>query len=481
MIESLFMSHITLKDLCLSFPHKVCFESFSAHVPAGSRIGIIGVNGSGKSTLLKMLKGEACLTDGAVYMHDAVQIGYVSQLIECFDSLSGGQRFNAALTAALANDPDVLLLDEPTNHLDRHNRKSLMRLLRGYQGTLIVVTHDVELLRTCIDTLWHIDQGKIHVFTGCYDDYMRERDIKRNSIEQELNQLNLQKKDVHQSLMKEQRRAKSSGAQGEKNIKQRKWPTVVSGAKARRAEETSGRKKCAMRGERDDLLEKLSDVRLPEVIKPTFSLNTDDIGERTLVAITDGSVGYSAEQPIVSGIHLSILSGERIAIAGDNGSGKSTLIKGILGDPAVTRSGAWVVPKMNDIGYLDQSYATLDPTRTVFETIQTLVPTWTHAEIRKHLNDFLFRKNEEVNTKVANLSGGERARLSLAQIAAKTPKLLILDEVTNNLDLEARAHVIDVLVAYPGAMIVISHDLDFLKAINMQSFYRVAHGAVNRM
>lgn len=475
------MTHIAVIDLCLSFPHKVCFESFSAQVPLGSRVGIIGINGCGKSTLLKMIHGEVPPTDGVIKMHGGTRIGYVRQLLEGFDSLSGGQRFNAVLTEALAQNPDVLLLDEPTNHLDRHNRKSLLRLLLGYQGTLIVVTHDVELLRTCIDTLWHIDQGKIHVFTGCYDDYMCERGIKRNAIEQELGHLNLQRKNVHQSLMKEQKRAKSSGAQGEKNIKQRKWPTVVSGAKARRAEDTSGRKKNAIRGERMDLLDKLADLRLPEIIKPTFSLNADDIWVRNLVAISDGRIGYFVDQPIVSDIHLSILSGDRVAITGDNGSGKSTFIKGILGDSTVIKSGTWLTPKLGDIGYLDQSYDTLDLTQTVFETIQNLVPAWAYTEIRKHLNDFLFRKNEEVNSLVANLSGGERARLSLAQIGAKTPKLLILDEITNNLDLEARAHVIDVLVAYPGAMIVISHDEDFLKAIGVQCFYQVINETLIRM
>lgn len=473
------MTHIIIKDLCLSFSHKVCFESFSAQISLGSRIGIIGANGSGKSTLLKIIRGEVRPTDGVIKVPDALQTSYVPQLIEGFDSLSGGQKFNAALTEALANDPDVLLLDEPTNHLDSNNRKSLMRLLRTYRGTLIVVSHDVELLRTVVDTLWHIDQAKIHVFTGSYDDYMFERGTKRNAVEQELGHLNKQKKDVHQSLMKEQVRAKGSAAQGEKSIKQRKWPTVVSGAKARRAEETSGAKKSTIRGERMDLLDKLASLRLSEIIKPTFSLSAADIGVRTLVTITEGSVGYSG-QPIISDMHLSILSGERVAIVGDNGSGKSTLVKAILNDPQVIKSGSWVVPKLGDIGYLDQSYGTLDPKQTVFETIHTLVPTWMHAEIRKHLNDFLFRKNEDVNSIVANLSGGERARLSLAQIGAKTPKLLILDEVTNNLDLEARAHVIDILSAYPGAMIVISHDEDFLEKIGIYNFYILRQGSFER-
>ena len=144
-----------------------------------------------------------------------------------------------------------------------------------------------------------------------------------------------------------------------------------------------------------------------------------------------------------------------MAIRGDNGSGKTTLIKAILNDPSVLKSGDWHVPNREDIGYLDQHYGTLDPHKTVTETIHGLVPTWAHGEIRKHLNDFLFRKNEEVNAFVKTLSGGEKVRLSLAQIAAKTPRLLVLDEITNNLDLETRDHVIQVLKEYPGAMLVI--------------------------
>ena len=139
-----------------------------------------------------------------------------------------------------------------------------------------------------------------------------------------------------------------------------------------------------------------------------------------VVQISNGSVGYCEGQPLLSGIALSLACGERIAITGDNGSGKSTLIKAILGDESVYKTGDWHVIKREDIGYLDQHYGTLNPDKTVLETIADLVPNWPHAEVRRHLNDFLFRKNEEVNSPVSTLSGGEKARLSLAQIAANT-------------------------------------------------------------
>ncbi len=140
-----------------------------------------------------------------------------------------------------------------------------------------------------------------------------------------------------------------------------------------------------------------------------------------------------------------------------------------MDDPKIWRQGQWFIPKPEDIGYLDQHYGTLAG-ETVLDCISNHVPAWSHAEIRKHLNDFLLRKNEEVNAKISTLSGGEKARLSLALIAAKTPRLLILDEVTNNLDLETRNHVLQVLQSYPGAMIVISHDQDFLKRLSCATY-----------
>ena len=464
------MAHkpIQFKDICLSFPQKVCFENFSTHVHDGNRIAIIGRNGSGKSTLLKVLRGETILHEGQLVIPNDIVFGYVPQIVDILEPLSGSERLNKALTQALALKPDVLLLDEPTNHLDQRNRRALMRMLHSFPGTLVVVTHDVELLRNNIDILWHIDNEKVHVFQGNYDDYIREAHIKRASIEDEISSLKFQKKEAHKVLMKEQDRAKKSDLKGQKFIENRRWPTVGSAENARRAIETTGRQKSAIRDKREGLADTLSELKLPESLNPKFSLSAADLGCCASVSVTDGNIGFVENgQPLLHNLNFSISAGERIAITGDNGSGKSTLIKAILNDPNIFKSGTWYVPKTEDIGYLDQHYKTLSPDQTVYETIEELAPHWTHAEIRCHLNDFLFRKNEEISAKVSVLSGGEKAKLCLAQIAAKTPKLLILDEMTNNLDLETRKHVIQVLQQYPGTLIVISHDTDFLKAINV--------------
>lgn len=570
-LETIMLKTIFLKDISLSFSNKSCFEDFSSQVYPGSRIAIIGRNGSGKSSLLNILRGKLSPSGGDITIPDDVSIGYVEQTIHDFNDLSGGQRFNKRLSEALAQFPDLLLLDEPTNHLDKDNRKSLMQMLRRYQGTLIVVSHDTELLRNCIDTLWHIEpayatnlpscqsfgsargfgghgNNRIHEFTGSYDDYMREIKQKRASIEKELASLKRDKKDTHNALMKEQKRAAKSTAKGQKSIDQRKWPTVVSKAKALRAQATSGKKKSAIDKKKQKLTDQLSDLRLPEIILPKFSLMPESISSGNLLSISNASIGYATDTPIqfqdmdsetrikepqctivhedsespqdskthslkgggckiiLKNISLAVGGKERIAICGKNASGKSTLLKAILGKDEIFKTGDWYfrwkytaqksrvarseasdvyydTRATNDaanldlsavyIGYLDQHYSNLKPELSVIQHIQELRPDWTEIETRRHLGDFLFRKNEEVMQLCANLSGGEKARLSLGMIAAKTPRLLILDEITNNLDLETKEHVIQVLKAYPGAMIIVSHEEDFLEAIDIDRIYKI--------
>lgn len=450
---------IFLNNLSLEFPHKTCFTDFNCIINHGDRIAIIGRNGGGKTSLLQMIKN----------ITTNLNIGYVPQIIDHSDNLSGGQRFNKALTDALILDPDILMLDEPTNHLDLDNRKSLMRMVNNYSGTLITVSHDVELLRNSINTFWHIDNGKITIFTGSYDDYRREIYYKREALSKELSQLERQKKDMHQNLMQEQHRAAKSKNKGQKSIDNKKWPTITSKAKALNAQETAGRKKSAIENKKQDLLEKLENTRLPEIILPKFSLKADGTNNACILSIINGEIGY--EKPILANININLYSGERLAITGKNGSGKTTILKAILNDSKIARDGSWYVTK--DIGYLDQHYDNLDLDKTVFENVANSKPHWQPQEIRRHLNDFLFRKNEEVNALVKNLSGGEKVRLSLALIAAITPKLLILDEITNNLDLETRQHVIEVLKEYPGAILVISHDKDFLQEIGIKDFYEI--------
>jgi ATPase subunit of ABC transporter with duplicated ATPase domains len=170
------MNHkpIQIKDLSLIYPHKTCFEAFSGDIRFGDRIALIGCNGVGKSTLLKILCGLYPASEGDINASNEVHFGYLPQVIEEFASLSGGQRINQVLTKILAEGSNVLLLDEPTNHLDKRTRHSLMRMLSHYEGTLVIASHDVELINTVTNTLWHIESGTITVFNGSYSEYQKK-------------------------------------------------------------------------------------------------------------------------------------------------------------------------------------------------------------------------------------------------------------------------------------------------------------------
>ena len=469
---------IILSNIRLSFGNSTCFEDFSTYVYAGNRIAIIGRNGSGKSSFLKLLCGKLQPSHGEIRMPEQIRVAYVEQTITEFQNHSGGQRFNKRLSQALADSPDLLLLDEPTNHLDTHNRTNLMGMLRRYEGTLIFASHDTALIKNCCTTLWHIDDATMHIFSGSYEAYMQQRKQQAITIKAQLHQLKRQTKDTHNALMKEQKRAAKSKRKGQKSIDQRKWPTVVSKAKALSAEQTSGKKRAALDAKKSTILEKRARIRLPETITPTFSLPTNHVTNHQIVSIRNASVGYICAAPIIKKIYMSVTGAERIALCGNNGSGKSTLLKAILQNEHVVTTGSWKLPSLEAIGYLDQHYDHLNPEKTVIDHVRATCPDWDRQQLRHHLQDFLFRKNEIVTRPIKQLSGGEKARLSLCLIAAQRPKLLILDELTNNIDLETKTHITEVLRAYPGAMIVVSHDEDFLHAIDIDHSYTIEDGHI---
>jgi len=465
---------IRFQDLSLYFPHKTCFADFSGQILYGSRIAIIGSNGQGKSTLLKILQGTYTRYEGNLTLPDDLCLGYLPQKIDSFESLSGGERLNKALTEALSTYPNLLLLDEPTNHLDKSNRRALINYLRHYPGTLIIVTHDVELLKNSVDTLWHIENGKITIFNGNYYDYQGLQIEKRAAIEHELALIKQQKKEVHHALMREQERSKAMSVRGEKSIENRKWPTIRSHTKLGNAIKTGDKRLNQIKETQNHLVDKLSMYNLPEIISHKFKLNAN-AHQSAVITIKDATIAYEKGPTVLTQVNFHMRSRERVTLLGDNGSGKSTFIKAILDNPEIKKLGEWTLPARQTVGYLDQHYQTLDVNKTVLDTVYDCMSSASIFDIRKHLNDFLFRKNEEVEIKVSDLSGGEKARLSLCCIAASPPNLLILDEMTNNLDLETRAHVIQILKEYPGAMIVISHDQDFLNQINIETSYLLSN------
>lgn len=458
---------ITLNNISLYFNDKTCFEDFSTAIQPGSKILIIGNNGAGKSTLLDIIQGVKSPSAGKVSYKGSVTFGYVPQTVTDYPDLSGGQRFNKALSQALSNQPDVLLLDEPTNHLDATNKKSLIKMLKSFRGALVIVSHDPDVMQLDFDEIWHIAQGAVTVFKGDYNSYQALSAQKEQQLIMQRERLHKEKRILAKAKQKEQERAAASKAAN----KDERDKTLL-GAMKERGSHTAGKKGKKFAEIDETIRAGLDESFVHKKIAASFSLNAQKLSSaRAVISVIDGTCGY--EKPILQHISLQVGPTEHIALLGDNGSGKSTLLKALLRAPSVVTSGQWVMPPKSEIGYLDQHYATLQPQETVIQALQRVAPEKNDHDIRLLLHSFLFIKPEQWNKKVAYLSGGEKARLSLAQIAAADYYLLLLDEITNNVDLDTKAHIIEVLKEYPGAMIVVSHDQSFLDAIAIDRTYIV--------
>ncbi len=478
-----FMLPITLRNVALFLPHKICFERVSLVLSPGSRVGLMGQNGCGKSTLLRILCGLSPCPEGDINIPSNINMAYVPQAVpESTDCSgvqhSGGESLYHALSEAFAQKPDVLLLDEPSNHLDQQHRAGLLRLIKAYGGTLIIASHDAALLRD-METLWHIHDGKLSVFGGNFDDYLVLQQKRHAREEAEERSLRQQKKKLKEAIQKKQTKAARGKHQGAKKFGNDKMQL---GTVKNWGEQSSGKALQRMHDEQKQVEKNLKNRRRREELQPKFQIYGEAGGQKNIVTIADGTVLYDSRE-ILRKVSLAISSNERIALHGNNGSGKSTLLQAIMHSPEVIRKGFWDVPPHEQVCYLDQRYSLLQNAKendsTVLEIVHEGMPNSAYVDVRRHLNNFLFRKNEEVNCQISLLSGGERARLCLAVLAARSPQLLLLDEMTNNLDRETRQHVISVLQEFPGALILVSHDKDFLDAVGITTHYHIHNSTLH--
>lgn len=465
------MSYLSLQKISLIYTHKTCFENVTEAIHPGDCIGIIGCNGSGKSSLLKILAGEMEPSRGQIQGLEESSISLIPQVPDSPPGCSGGEYFKTLFNQSLAARPDILLLDEPTNHLDRKNRSALINRLNSFHGTLIIATHDTELLNSCVDTIWPLENGGIIPFHGNYACY--EEEMRRQKDHQHKSREHLSKEQNRLIAAKNKldiRQNKSS----KKKSKDRNFMGFNNHASQAQAKTDGSITRLSERV--DAIREKLKESVIQELPPPRFTIIPGRLQKGNVLTISSGSCGF--EQAILSQIAMSLEEGSKAALLGNNGSGKSTLFKAIMSDPAIRREGDWMAPKGTDIGYLDQHYSLLKPGETALDTIREVDPSLSPAMIRKHLSSFLFRKNEDVLRDISTLSGGEKARLSLARIAARPPRLLLLDEITNNIDLETRQHLIHILTHYPGAFLVISHDQDFLDSLPLEYSYQIENGTL---
>ncbi len=362
------------------------------------------------------------------------------------ESFSGGWKMRIALARILTLNPDVLLLDEPTNHLDVESIVWLENWLsEDYQGALLMTSHDRDFMNRLVTRIVEVGNGSITSYSGNYDFYLREREVRREQLEASY------------------RRQQEMLAKEEEFI-------ARFAARASHAAQVQSRVKKLEKIERIELPPEQKTIRF-EFAEPPRS--GDDV-----IAITDLAKHWpldgGGEKQVFSGISGMVRRGDKIAVVGVNGAGKSTFLKTLCEQTAPSAGtvtiGANVFP-----GYFSQhSMELLDPKKTVFETVQDALPQQTIGVLRNLCAAFLFQ-GDDVDKRVDKLSGGEKARLILATLLGRPLNLLILDEPTNHLDIHSREVLLDALQKFSGTLLLVSHDRHFLRSL-VDRVFEIDHG-----
>lgn len=467
---------ITLSEIQLAFGHHPLLDKADLTIASGERCGLIGRNGAGKSSLLKLLDGRLQPDDGQIMRSTGLRVTTVEQEPElppdqsiydylCGDftetedwqrparvgalidqlklppeaitqTLSGGMRKRVALAKAVADEPDLLLLDEPTNHLDFDGILWLEQLLLSFRGSVIVITHDRQFLDTVTTRIIELDRGQLFSFPGNFSEWQRR---KAEWLEAE----------------------KQQNAKFDKFLAQEEvW--IRTGVQARRTrDEGRVRRLEALRRERSARRERSGNVR--------FAIAE---GKRSGKLVVEAENIHHAfnDRVLIRDFSTVLMRGDRIGFIGPNGAGKTTLLRILLGKLTPTQGTIKHGTSLN-IGYFDQMRSGLDEDTTLVETISPGTEWIEIGNQRKHvmryLEDFLFPA-ARAHSPVRTLSGGERARLALARMFAQPTNILVLDEPTNDLDIETLELLEELLQEYTGTVLLVSHDRSFLNNVVTQ-------------
>ena len=446
---------LSLKDVSLAFGGPAVLDKVSLSIHKGMRAAPTGRNGEGKSTLFKVIAGELEPDGGEIVRAPGLNLVYVSQAVpsdregdDAFNALSGGKRRKKILEEALLSRPDLLLLDEPTNHLDVETIDWLEGMIRRQRDmALVMVTHDRRFLKRVAEKIFDLDRGELSGWECDYPTFLRRK--------AEL---------IADEAVYWERKSK-------KLAQEEAW--IRRGVKARTTR-NEGRVAALMK-----LREEFA-ARRGAVGKASIRLDTAAPRGVRVLKITDLSFAYG-DKPIVSGFTADVLRGERIGILGGNGAGKTTLLKLLTGSLRPD-SGSVDIGTGVEMAFLDQLRGELKEDITVAENIASDRDEVVVGGVRKHvysyLSDFLFTP-ERTRTPVKALSGGEKARLMLAKLFLRPTNLLIMDEPTNDLDIETLELLEEQLAAYTGTLLLVSHDREFLDNVVTSTFVLEGDGAVD--
>ena len=496
------------------FGPQLLFDGLTWMIPRAARLGLVGPNGAGKTTLLRLLAEQDQPDAGALRRAGSVRVGYLPQEVESVGSgsvlstvldghgelrrleeqleaatrelaalapgdpalpaeseaygalrhrfealggdrleadasailsglgiararfhepiahLSGGWRMRVALARLLLARPDLLLLDEPTNHLDLDAIEWLERFLDGWDGAFVVVSHDRYFLNRMVRGVVELERGRLTEYVGGYDDYLAAREMRRASLEEQA---------AHQA---------KEIARVERFIERFRY-------KASKARQVQSRVKALEKVERIEAPSRAKRIRFGFPPAPRS-------GDAVVTA--EGLLKCYGDQVVFSGLELKVRRGDRLALVGPNGAGKSTLLKLISGRVAPEGGSLTLGHNVTVQTYAQHQLEALEPGDTVLESLERVADPGSRQRLRSLLGAFLFRA-DDIDKRIAVLSGGEKARVALARMLVRPSNLLLLDEPTNHLDLVSREVLEDALDEYEGTLAIVSHDRYFINRV----------------
>lgn len=521
---------LALQDISYSFPNKeILFDNISFSVNHYDKIALIGNNGTGKSTLLKIIANELKPTGGRVKndtdpyyipqlfgqcnhltLAQALQVddklnalhailhGHATEehlnslnddwtiedrcfealshwhlndldLTQKMETLSGGQKAKLFLAGITVHQPQLILLDEPSNHLDNSGRQLLYNLIQSTKSALLVVSHDRKLLNL-LNVVYELSNHGVTTYGGNYEFYSSQKQIEENALAQGIQSKEKELKKAKETERLTLERQQKLDARGKKKQEKAGLPRIMMNTLRNAAEISTSKIKGIHSEKIGGISADLQELRatLPGIDKMKLGFDHSDLHKgKVLFKATNINFSYEATPLWKDNLSFLIMAGERIALKGLNGSGKTTLIKLII-KKQEPQTGSIYRAKSNYV-YIDQDYSLIDNKLTVYEqACQYNSLMFQEHEIKIRLNRFLFTK-EDWDKPCSVLSGGERMRLILCclTISSKSPDLIILDEPTNNLDIQNIQILATAINDYKGTLIVVSHDENFLTEINL--------------
>lgn len=512
------MNVISVSNLAKEYPGKEIFSGLSFNLEKGDKAGLVGINGAGKSTLFNILTGNLRADEGKIFIPQEVKVGYLEQILsidshmtiyeyclaifddmirleeeirelekkmsqekddeklaqimdeytkksdlfhqkngyainselegtltamgfdrEDFDKeisvLSGGQKARVELAGLLLEKPDLLLLDEPTNHLDIKAINFLETFIKNYQGTVIIISHDRYFLDATVNKMMVLEYGRLTSYNGNYTSFMTQRKKDRDIY---LHQYKSQQKEIERQEEIIDRLKNLGGSKRKRGISQSR--------------------------SRQKLLDKMEKMEKPIELQDTMSLKFSPRIQSGMDVLKVDKLAKSFDyREIFKNISFDIYRNERAAIIGDNGVGKTTLFKIILKEEMPDAGNVKLGQSVN-IGYFDQEQKSLNLENTIFDEIREAYPRLTNFEIRSYLAKFMFY-DDDVFREISELSGGERARISLLKLMISDCNFILMDEPTNHLDIDSKEILEDAILDFEGTLLIISHDRYFLNKI----------------